>query len=100
MMNVMMIQAKLKAESVSDVEAAADKMFAAVKAAQPGGVKYASLRLADGVSAVALLALDDPEENQLQAIPEFREFQEQLPEWLAEPPIVEPLTLVGSYELF
>jgi quinol monooxygenase YgiN len=99
-MNVMMIQAKLKAESVSDVEAAADKMFAAVKAAQPGGVKYASLRLADGVSAVALLALDDPEENQLQAIPEFREFQEQLPEWLAEPPIVEPLTLVGSYELF
>jgi quinol monooxygenase YgiN len=100
MMNVMMIQAKLKAENVSDVEAAADKMFAAVKAAQPGGVKYASLRLADGVSAVALLALDDPEENQLQAIPEFREFQEQLPEWLAEPPIVEPLTLVGSYELF
>jgi quinol monooxygenase YgiN len=100
MMNVMMIQAKLKAESVSDVEAAADKMFAAVKAAQPGGVKYASLRLADGVSAVALLALDDPEDNQLQAIPEFREFQEQLPEWLAEPPIVEPLTLVGSYELF
>jgi quinol monooxygenase YgiN len=99
-MNVMMIQAKLKAESVSDVEAAADKMFAAVKAAQPGGVKYASLRLADGVSAVALLALDDPEDNQLQAIPEFREFQEQLPEWLAEPPIVEPLTLVGSYELF
>jgi quinol monooxygenase YgiN len=100
MMNVMMIQAKLKAENVSDVEAAADKMFAAVKAAQPGGVKYASLRLADGVSAVALLALDDPEDNQLQAIPEFREFQEQLPEWLAEPPIVEPLTLVGSYELF
>jgi hypothetical protein len=99
-MNVMMIQAKLKAESVSDVEAAADKMFAAVKAAQPGGVKYASLRLADGVSAVALLALDDPDDNQLQAIPEFREFQEQLPEWLAEPPIVEPLTLVGSYELF
>jgi quinol monooxygenase YgiN len=99
-MNVMMIQAKLKAESVSDVEAAADKMFAAVKAAQPGGVKYASLRLADGVSAVALLALDDPDDNQLQAIPEFREFQEQLPEWLAGPPIVEPLTLVGSYELF
>jgi len=99
-MNVMMIRAQLKAETVSEIDAAAEKMFSAIKAAQPGGVKYASLRLADGVSAVALLALEDPADNQLQAIPEFREFQEQLPEWLAEPPIVEPATVLGSYELF
>jgi hypothetical protein len=99
-MSVMMIRAKLKGESVSDVDAAAEKMFAAINAAQPGGVKYASMRLPDGVSAVAFLALEDPADNQLQAIPEFREFQEQLPEWLAEPPIVEPLTVIGSYDLF
>jgi quinol monooxygenase YgiN len=99
-MNVMMIRAKLKAESVSDVEAAAEKMFSAINAAQPGGVKYASMRLADGVSAVAFLALEDPADNRLQAIPEFREFQEQLPEWLAEPPTVEALTVIGSYQLF
>jgi quinol monooxygenase YgiN len=99
-MNVMMIRAKLKAESVSDVEAAAEKMFSAINAAQPGGVKYASTRLDDRVTAVVLLALEDPADNQLEAIPEFREFQKQLPEWLAEPPIVEPLTVIGSYELF
>jgi quinol monooxygenase YgiN len=99
-MNVMMIRAKLKAESVSDVEAAAEKMFSAINAAQPGGVKYASMRLDDRASAVVLLALEDPADNQLEAIPEFREFQEQLAEWLAEPPIVEPLTVIGSYELF
>ena len=99
-MNVMMIRAKLKAESVSDIDAAAEKMFSAIDAAQPEGVKYASVRLADGVSAVAFLALEDPADNQLQAIPEFREFQSQLPEWLAEPPIVEPITVIGSYEMF
>ena len=103
-MNVLMIRAKLKAESVPDSEAATEKMFAAIKAARPAGVKYASTRLPDGVSAVALLALDDeagnPLDNPLQAIPEFREFGEQLPEWLAEPPIVESLTVIGSYELF
>jgi quinol monooxygenase YgiN len=99
-MSVMMIRAKLKAESVSDVEAAAEKMFSAINAAQPGGVQYASMRLDDRVSAVVFLALEDPADNQLEAIPEFREFQEQLPEWLAEPPIVEPLTVIGSYELF
>jgi hypothetical protein len=99
-MNVVMIRAKVKAENVPDVEAAAAKMFGAINAVQPEGVKYASTRLSDGVSVVALLALDDPDDNPLQAIPEFREFQEHLPEWLAEPPNVEPLTVIGSYELF
>src|SRR5262245_14057538 len=99
-MSVVMIRAKVKAESVDEIEAATGKMFAAVNAAQPDGVKYASTRLADGVSVVALLALDDPDENPLQALPEFREFQERLPEWLAEPPTVEPLTVIGPYQLF
>jgi hypothetical protein len=95
-----MIRAKVKAESVDDIEAATEKMFGAVQAAQPEGVKYASTRLPDGVSVVALLALDDPADNPLLAFPEFRDFQEQLPEWLAEPPTVEELTVIGSYELF
>ena len=99
-MNVVMIRAKVKAESVSDVEAAAEKMFGAINAVQPKGVKYASTLLSDGVSFVALLALEDPADNPLPAIPEFREFQEHLPGWLAEPPTVEPLTVIGSYELF
>jgi hypothetical protein len=99
-MSVVMIRAKVKAESVVDIEAAAEKMFAAVHAAQPDGVQYASTRLADGVSVVALLALDDPDDNPLLALSEFREFQERLPEWLAEPPTVEPLTVIGSYRLF
>jgi hypothetical protein len=99
-MNVVMIRAKVNAENVPDIEAAAEKMFAAIDAARPEGVKYASAGLADGVSFVALLAFDDPADNPLAAIPEFREFQEHLPEWLAEPPTVEPLTVIGSYELF
>jgi hypothetical protein len=98
-MNVVMIRARVKAESVPDVEAAAEKMFGAINAVRPEGVKYASTRLPDGVSVVALLALDDLADNPLQAIPEFREFQEHLPEWLAEPPTVEPLTVIGSYAL-
>jgi hypothetical protein len=99
-MSVMMIRAKLKPESVSEVEAAAEKMFAAIDAVRPDGVQYASMRLPDDVSAVVLLALDDGADNPLEAISEFREFQEQLPGWLAEPPIVDLLSVIGSYELF
>ena len=95
-MNVMMIRAQLKAESLSESEAAADKMFAAINAID----RRMTLGTQRGISAVAVLALEDPADNQLQAIPEFREFQEQLPEWLAEPPIVEPLMVIGSYDLF
>jgi hypothetical protein len=90
----------VKAESVADIDTAAEKMFGAINAARPEGVKYASTRLADGVSVVALLAVDDLADNPLAAIPEFREFQERLKDWLAEPPTVEPLTVLGSYELF
>jgi len=35
----------------------------------------------------------------IRAKVKFRAFQEHLPEWLAEPPTVEPLTVIGSYEL-
>jgi hypothetical protein len=98
-MSVMMIRAKVKDESVDKVEAAAKRMFAGIDRDQPQGVRYASAKLADGVTFVILLALETSE-NPLQAVPEFREFQQALPGWLAEPPTPEPLTVVGSYELF
>ena len=75
-------------------------MFAAIDATQPQGVRYASSRLADGETYVILLALDDDESNPLAAVPAFRDFQENLKNWLAGPPAVEELTPVGSYRLF
>ena len=99
-MSVMMLRAEIKAENVDDVEAAAIKMFAAIDAAKPQGVRYASCKLADGVTFVVLLALDDGTDNPLAPIPEFREFQENLKNWIARPPAPEQLTVVGSYQLF
>jgi hypothetical protein len=52
------------------------------------------------VTYVATLELDDGVENPLPALPEFREFQENLKMWTAEPPIPEQLTVIGSYRLF
>jgi hypothetical protein len=99
-MSVMMVRATVKEESVADAEEAVRKMFAAVEQAQPKGVRYASCKLADGVTFVALVALDDGIENPLPAVPEWREFQENLEEWRAEPPTLEQLTVVGSYNIF
>lgn len=99
-MNVMMVRGKVKAENVADVEAAAEKMFSAIEQAKPEGVHYASSRLDDGVTFVALLKLDDGVDNPLPTLPAFVEFQEELKQWMAEPPTLENMTVVGSYNLF
>src|SRR5215472_62306 len=99
-MNVLMVRSRVKADSAAEVEAAVAKMFAAIEQTQPRGVRYASCRLPDGVTFVALLALEDGIDNPLPALPEFRAFQDSLKNWMAEPPTAEPLTVVGSYRLF
>jgi hypothetical protein len=99
-MPVLMVRAKVKPEHTADVDAAAERMFAAIRKAEVEGVRYASGRLSDGVTYVALLQVDDGVDNPLPALPEFREFQESLKNWVAEPPTPDQLTVVGSYRLF
>lgn len=99
-MNVTMIRATVKPESVHDLEAAARAMFSALEERQPGGVRYASSRLPGGTTYVILLALEQPAENPLPSIPEFQAFQQGLRSWLAEAPTAEQLSVIGSYRLF
>jgi hypothetical protein len=99
-MSVLMAQAKINAESVTDVQAATKKMFAAINAAQPEGIRYASVLLPDGKTFVALLQVDDGAENPIPALPEFRALQERVESSRAEPPSVQTLKVIGSYRLF
>lgn len=99
-MNVMMVRAKVKPESAGDAEAATKKMFSALNEARPKGVQYASCKLADGLTFVALVAVDDPSNSPLPGIPEWVAFQESLEDWRDGPPSIEQLTVVGSYGLF
>jgi hypothetical protein len=95
-----MIRPKLKADSVQAAEAVIKTMFAAIEQAKPEGVRYASCKLADGVTFLVLLALDEGIQNPLGAVPEFREFQQNLKDWVVEPPTPDQLTVVGSYRVF
>jgi hypothetical protein len=99
-MTVQMVQAKIRPERVADVQAATKKAFAAINAAQPEGIQYASCLLPDGETFVALVQLDDGVENPLPRFPEFREFLEGVEASRAAPADVQALTVVGSYRLF
>ena len=99
-MSVQMAQAKIKAGSVGDVQAATKKMFAAINAAHPEGIRYASLLLADGETFVAVVQVDDGVENPIPGFPEFQELQEIVDSSRAEPTSVQAGTVIGSYDLF
>jgi hypothetical protein len=99
-MNVLVARAKVKAAHVTELEAAADKMFTAIREAQPEGIRYAWLLLDDGETFAAIVQVDDGVENTIPALPEYRELQERLADSLAEPPSRASLTVLGSYRLF
>ena len=99
-MTVHMVQAKIKRDSVSDVETAASETFAAINVAQPEGIRYATCLLPDGETFVAFLQLDEGVDNPLPAFPEFQEFLAGVEASRAAPGEVQALKVVGSYRLF
>lgn len=99
-MKVVMVRAKVKDAHVAEIEAAGERLFAALDREQPQGIRYTTCRLPDGVTYVNLIAVDDGVDNPLLAVPEARAFQEGLKQWLAESPTSEELTVFGSYRFF
>ena len=97
-MAVVMARVAVKAECVGELEGAREKVFAALERECPVGVRYTSYRLADGVTYIALLEIEDGVENPLPAIAEFGEFQAGLKDWVdGSAPVVEQLEVRGSY---
>ena len=99
-MSVLTVRATLKEEHVAEAQAAVKRMFAAIEREGLEGIRYASIGLQDGATFLALLEVEDGVENPLEGLPEAQEFYERLPEWYAEPPVVVPGTVIGSYRLF
>ena len=99
-MSVLTVRAKVKEEHVAEAEAAVKRMFAAIEREGLEGIRYASVKLADGATFLALLELDDGVDNPLLDLPEAQEFYASLPGWYAEEPEVGPGTVIGSYRLF
>lgn len=73
-----------------------EKVFAELAETRPEGLRYATFRLADGVSFVHVAEVAGGS-NPLDDSPAFAEFQRELLDRCAEPPAPSPATLVGSY---
>jgi quinol monooxygenase YgiN len=99
-MSVTLLRQKVKEGTAEQAEAAARDLFAALDRVRPEGLRYASTRVADSSTFVALVELEDRGDDPRLAMPEFARFLEQLKDWVDGPPTIEQLDVVASYNLF
>jgi len=71
-------------------------VFASLAELEPDGFRYATYRLADGVTFVHVAHLAGAE-NPLPTLPAFAEFQRELAQRCVEQPAPSDATVVGSY---
>jgi hypothetical protein len=85
------------AENVEHVRA----VFAQLAREQPGGIRYATFKLPDGVSFVHLASIETADgTNPLALLDAFQRFSGSINERCVEPPVAAELEEVGSYHLF
>ena len=96
-----MVRYKLKADRVADNERLAAAVFDALRQAQPPGLRYATFKLADGLSFVHLVSHDEPDgANALTSLPAFKAFADGVRDRCDEPPVRTELTEIGAYGFF
>ena len=100
-MSVTVVRYKTKPERADENQALIEKVFGALDADGPGGLRYASFRLADGVSFVHVASVEtDDGTNPLTATPAFSEFLREIGDRVDEGPLASEATMVGSYRFW
>ena len=74
-------------------------VFAELKAAQPEGVRYLSLRLEDDTFIHFVETAADDGSSALPKLAAFQAFQSGIRERCVEPPLAASATVVGNYRM-
>jgi hypothetical protein len=100
-MKRVMIRYRVRADQAADNERYIQAVFAELDREKPAGLRYASFKLADGVSFVHIASVETADgSNPLTALPTFKEFTARIKERCEEQPVTVELHEVGAYRLF
>jgi hypothetical protein len=95
-----LIRYKTKPESADENQRLVEAVYAELAARNPGGIRYATFRLEDGVTFIHIFMTDsDGGPNSLGGIAAFAEFQRELAQRCVEQPAAQAAAVVGSYQL-
>jgi hypothetical protein len=100
-MKRMMVRYKVKADRAAENEGYIARVFEQLEREKPSGLRYASFKLADGVSFVHIVsyeAADGP--NPLTELSAFKAFAAGVKDRCEDPPITAELNEIGSYRFF
>ncbi|MBC6447406.1 hypothetical protein [Actinokineospora xionganensis] len=98
MSTMFVVRYTTRPDAADENQGAVEKVFAELAENQPDGLRYATFRLADGVTFVHV-AVTEGEDNPLRAVTAFAEFQAGIADRLAGPVDRSEATLVGSYRV-
>ena len=74
-------------------------VFAELNAAQPGGLRYMSLRLEDDTFIHVVETMTEDVTSPLPKLKAFAAFQDGIRERCVEPPLPKGATVVGNYRM-
>jgi quinol monooxygenase YgiN len=94
-----LIRYRVKADKVAENEAYVAKVFEQLAEEQPAGLRYATFKLADGVSFAHIVSVEGAG-SPLAELPAFQAFIAQIGERCDEPPVRTELETVGAYRFF
>jgi hypothetical protein len=96
-MKTIMVRYKTTEAGANVNEALVHAVFNELRSRAPEGFRYATYRLADGVTFIHIATVETPDASPLAALPAFKAFQEKLKDRCVEPPVVTELVAVDSY---
>ncbi len=99
-MSTVVVRYRPRADRADENQRLVEAVFAELEATDPGGVRYATLRLADGTFVHIADVEGDP--NPLGNIAAFAQFQKDIVDRCetGEGPNPQEATVVGSYRFF
>src|SRR5258705_8854269 len=99
-MKRIMVRYTVKPDQVEENERRVKAVFEQLARDKPDGIRYATFKLADGVSFMHIASIETTDgTNPLQALDAFKQFAGTIRERCVEPPVSTELEEVGSYRL-
>jgi hypothetical protein len=99
-MRQVMVRYKVKPDRVEENVELIRAVYDELRGTRPRGLRYATLRLDDGVSFVHLAVIEsEDKDNPLSNLPAFQRFQANIQDRTDEDPVATRFDLIGSFGL-